>query len=185
MKPTQTDVRRMTEWETEAENAAQLPAVRLPRDNFVAPLRPPVSSTFAGLQPAQPHELQPAQSVGQIVTMATSHVDRAQGFRIETMSLAAVIGGLSVIVALVGFRVPLFSLAILGWFGTGFGLVWIIAYFFNKVTSPDSAMLMQIFGSYRLTRNNQKFTQEYLRHIHGMPTPQERKAQRNAQKGRR
>jgi hypothetical protein len=170
-KPTQTQVRRMTEWETEADEALQLPAVRNAK-NFVAPL--PVSQP-ATWQPAQPHELQAQHSVAQVVSVATSHWDRAKGFSIKTLSLAAVIGALSVIVAIAGFNVPLLSLPILLWFGTGFGAVWLVAYIWSEATSPDGAMLFQIFGSYRLTRNEQKFRQEYIRHINGMPQPDERK----------
>jgi hypothetical protein len=178
----------MSEWETEAENAGrQLPAVNRGK-NFVAPASQPVVSTPPVWTPAQAHELQPAQSVGQIVTMATSHVDRAKGFGIKTASLAAVIGGLAVIVAVVGFRVPLLSLPILLWFGTGFGIVWLAAYLWSEAASPDGVTLFQVFGGLRLVRHEQKFRHEYIRHVTGMLQPDERRHQRKIerkQKGRR
>lgn len=183
-KPTQTPVRRMTEWETEAENT-QLPAVRQPARNFVAPL-PPVSSTFAGWQPAQPHELQPAHSVAQIVTLTTSHVDRARGFAIQTGILSIVVGILAIVAAVALFGQPLLTFWILVWFFTGFSAVWIAAYFWDKATSPDGIALLQVASGFRLIRKEQDFRHEYLRHVAGMPTPQERRDRRKAQqKGRR
>ena len=113
-EPTRTQVRRMTEWETEAENT--LPAVRKP-SNFVAPL--PVSQPTTW-QAAQPHELQPAQSVTQVVTVATSHVDRARGFAIVTGSLSVVVGVFAVVAALTLFSKPLIAAVVLSWFFSGF-----------------------------------------------------------------
>jgi hypothetical protein len=186
MKPTQTQVRRMEPWE--AEEAPQLPAVRKPEKNFVAPLPPPVSSTFAGWQPAQPHELQAQHSVAQVVSMETSHVDRAKGFAIVTLGMSVVVGVFSVVAAIVLFNRPFIAATVLGWFFTSFMLTWLAAYIWYQATSPDGVTLFQLFGGFRLVRHEQKFRHEFLRHANNMPTPQERRHQRRLerrQKGRR
>lgn len=187
-EPTHAQVRRMTEWETEAENA-QLPAVRQPRDNFVAPLPPPVSANFAGWQPAQPHELQQAHSVAQIVNVQTSHVDRARGFAIVTASLSVVVGVFAVVAALTLFSKPLIAAVVLSWFFSGFVAVWLVSAVIYYATSPDGIALFQVATGFRLIRREQDFRHEYIRHVNGMTAPDERRHQRRlerrVQKGRR
>lgn len=172
-KPVQTNVRRMTEWEKEAE--PQLPVVRQPGRNFVAPLPPPVSSTFADWQPAQPHELTTQHSVAQIVNVSTSYTDRARGFAIQTGILSVVVGILAIVAAVALFKQPLLTFWILVWFFTGFAAVWIAAFFWDKATSPDGIALFQVFGGFRLIRREQDFRHEYTRHRAGMPAKRGRK----------
>jgi hypothetical protein len=186
MKPTQTQVRRMEPWE--AKEAPQLPAVRPPRDNFVAPLPPPVSSTFAGWQPAQPHELQAQHSVAQVVSVATSHWDRAKGFALIALILSTAVGFLSVVAAVTLFNHPLLAAATLWWFFMAFVATLFASFVVYTVTSPDSVALFQLFGGIRLIRREQDFRHEYIRHVNGIPQPDERRHQRRLerkQKGRR
>ena len=181
-KPTQTTVRRMTEWETEAENT--LPAVRKP-SNFVAPAPVAQAATW---QDAKPHELQPAQSVTQVVTVATSHVDRAWGFFIVTLSLSIVVGIFAVVAALTLFSKPLIAAVVLSWFFSAFVAVWLLSAVIYYATSPDGIALLQVATGFRLIRKEQDFRHEYIRHANGMPQPDERRHQRRLerkQKGRR
>jgi hypothetical protein len=182
-KPTQ--VRRMSEWETDADEALQLPAVRNAK-NFVAPLPVAPAATW---QPAQPHELQQAHSVAQIVSVQTSHVDRARGFAIVTGSLSVVVGVFAVVAALTLFSKPLIAAVVLSWFFSGFVAVWLISAVIYYATSPDGIALLQVATGFRLIRKEQDFRHEYIRHVNGIPQPDERRHQRrlerNAQKGRR
>ena len=171
-KPVQTNVRRMTEWETQAE--PQLPAVRQPERNFVAPLPPPVSSTFTGMAPQQ-HEMQPVLPVQQVVSVATSHVDRAKCFAIVTAILATAVGVLSVVVALTLLGKPLVAAVVLSYFFTWFVLTWAVSFAIYTFTSPDFVAVMQALGILRLFGKEQDFRHERIRHHEGMP----------AKKGRR
>lgn len=158
----------MSEWEVMGK--PQLPAVR---SNFVAP-DPPRIDAPGYLQP-QPHELIQVPSVQQIVTLNTTHVDRAKGFAITTSILATVVGVFAVILAVVMFREPLIFAVVLSYFFTAFVLTWVISFVWHQATSPDGTALFQIFGGFRLLKNEQKFRHERIRHKEGMPQPWERK----------
>lgn len=185
---TQPTVRRMTEWETEAENVAQLPAVNRGK-NFVAPASQPVVSAPPVWAPTQPHELQAAHSVAQVVTVATSHVDRARGFAIVTASLSVVVGVFAVVAAVTLFSKPLVAAVVLSWFFSAFVGVWLVSAIIYYATSPDGIALLQVATGFRLIRREQDFRHEYIRHANGMVAPDERRHQRRlerkAQKGRR
>lgn len=164
-KPTQTQVRRMEPWE--AEDAPQLPAVRNAK-NFVAPLPPPVSSTITALR-AEAHELQPVLPVQQVVTLTTTHVDRAKGFAIVTAILATAVGFLSVVVALTLLGKPFAAAVVLSYFFTWFVITWLVSFVIYTVTSPDFAAITQVLGILRMFSREQDFRHERIRHHEGMP----------------
>lgn len=175
----------MSQWEiaTDDDDAPRLPVVRPPRNNFVAPIPEPQRYE---LTPPQPHELMSVPSVQHVVTMHTTHVDRAKGFAIQTGILSVVVGVLAIVAAVALFGQPLLTFWIFVWFFAGFCAVWIMAYLWDRWTSPDGIALFQVFGGFRLLRKEQDFRHEYLRHQAGMPQRWERKARSKATtKGRR
>jgi hypothetical protein len=161
-KPIKTTVRRMDEWEEPQQ--PQLPAVR---SNFVAPLPKPVDAP-AWLQPS-PQELMPQPSVTQVVEVRTSYVDRAKGFLIQTLSLSVVVGILAIIAAVALFGQPFLTFWTFVYFFTGFAAVWLVAYWYDKRTSPDGIAFFQQMTIRQLLYREQDFRQERIRHREGMP----------------
>lgn len=95
----------------------------------------------------------PVQTV-QAVT--TSHEDRARGFTMTTVPLAAVVGLVALLAALGLFGVPWLSWsALLILFGV-FALVWAGAYFWHVLASPDGATILSIVLGYRYVRHEQR-----------------------------
>ena len=89
-------------------------------------------------------------------TVTTSHQDRAKGFTLTTVPLAAVVGLVALLAALGLFGVPWLSWsALLILFGV-FAAVWAGAYFWHTLASPDGATILSIFLSYRYVRHEQR-----------------------------
>jgi hypothetical protein len=85
-----------------------------------------------------------------------SYQDRARGFVIETSLLAAVVGVLAAVVAVVGFQTPIVSLGVLQWFWTAFALVWAIAYGLHKFMSPDGNAVLHTMGLWGYMQREQR-----------------------------
>jgi len=96
---------------------------------------------------AEPLEL-PATTTNQAIVTG-SYTDRAAAFNRKTMALATTVAAGSAVVAVVGFSVPILSLAVLGWIMGGFLLTWLCAYIIDAATSPEGAAL---FGAWRAWR---------------------------------
>lgn len=171
MKSTQTQVRRMEPWE--ADDEPQLPAVRK-SSNFVAPLPPPVSNTITVLR-TEAHQMQPVLPVQQVVSVATSHWDRARGFALATLPLSVVTGVFAATAAIAMFGQPLALAVVLKYFISAFFAVWFASFVLYVGTSPDFVLLLQAVGVLRLFGKEQDFFHERIRHHEGMP----------AKKGRR
>lgn len=100
-------------------------------------------------QDAKPH-IQTVQAV------TTSHEDRAKGFTMTTVPLAAVVGVTALLAAVGLAGVPWLSWsALLILFGV-FAAVWAGAYFWHTLASPDGATVLSILLSYRYVRHEQR-----------------------------
>ncbi len=105
------------------------------------------------LPPMMPDARPPVQTVQ---TVTTSHTDRARGFTLTTVPLAAVVGLVALLAALGLFGVPWLSWsALLVLFGV-FAAVWAGAYFWHTLASPDGATILSILLSYRYVRHEQR-----------------------------
>ncbi len=109
------------------------------------------------LPPAELPAMPQTQPLSRAQTLTTgSHTDRAHAFSHVTGRLALALGGLAVIVGVVGFGVPVVSLAVLAWFGTAYAVVWVVAYAFHVlVTAEGAAWLHVVWAWIWLTREQQ------------------------------
>ncbi len=117
--------------------------------------RPPplVGDVLPPMHAGNGHAAGPVQTV-QAVT--TSHEDRAKGFTLTTVPLAAVVGLVALLAAAGLFGVPWLSWsALLVLFGV-FAAVWGAAYFWHTLASPDGATVLSILLSYRYVRHEQR-----------------------------
>lgn len=142
------------------------PRRRLVQQNFVAPGPSPapiVPRRVDILPPAQPHELQHSQPVQTVQRLDTSHVDRARGFTIASVPLAAALGVVAFLVAVAMFGVPWLSgAALVVLFGT-FAAVWLVAWLWYQAASPDGVSLFQVVLGYRLLRHEQRARLERMK----------------------
>jgi hypothetical protein len=81
--------------------------------------------------------------------------DRARGFTIATAPLAAVTGLVAALVGILGYAVPIASLATLLLALGGFALVWLIAYIAHILISPDGTAFAHTLLAWRYLRAEQ------------------------------
>jgi hypothetical protein len=82
--------------------------------------------------------------------------DRAKGFSIATAPLAGVAGLVAALVGILGWQVPIASLATLLLALAGFALVWLIAYIAHVLISPDGTMFAYTLLAWLFLRAEQK-----------------------------
>lgn len=109
--------------------------VPVKRGEMVKPL--PQPTPVVARRIVEPLDINLPQQSTMVVDMRTSAVDRAQGFSIETHQLSVVTGLLAVLVAVVGFGHPFLALGTLWTFGLWYGLVWLAAWLFHRIVSPE------------------------------------------------
>lgn len=91
-----------------------------------------------------------------VQTVTTSHEDRARGFTITSIPLAAAVGFVAFLAAIGLAGVPWMSWsALLILFGV-FAAVFAAAYFWHTLASPDGATILSILLSYRYVRHEQR-----------------------------
>jgi hypothetical protein len=73
-----------------------------------------------------------------------------------TVPVALAFGVGALIVALVGWSIPAFSLAALGVFWVGFLVWWLIGWAIHHLTSPDGVALFGALLGYRYLRHEQR-----------------------------
>ena len=95
----------------------------------------------------------PVQTVQRL---ATSHVDRAKGFSIVSLPLAAGVGVGGLLIAVGMGAVPLFSMGALLVLFLAFLATWLIAYIWHQSASPDGVTLWMVLFQYRLLSREQK-----------------------------
>jgi len=128
--------------------------------NFVTPYAPGEAPRqivrrveSAAMQQMQIDVPLPAQTVQRI---ETSHVDRAKGFSIVALPLAAGVGLGGLLLAVGLFSVPLFSTAALLILFLAFLATWLTAWLWYQSASPDGVGLWTVMLHYRLLSREQK-----------------------------
>jgi len=90
------------------------------------------------------------------VEIRTTHSDKAKAFQIVSVPLALAVGAGSLIVGLVGWSVPLFSVAALAWLWSGFLLTWLAAWVIHNVVSADGIALLHTMWGWQYLKRDQK-----------------------------
>lgn len=104
-----------------------------------------------------PADLPPMPPVAVVsVELRTTYTDRAKGFQLATVPVAMAFGLGSLVVAIVGFAVPVVSLGALAVFWLAFLGWWTIGWAIHHVASPDGVALIQALLQYRYVRHEQK-----------------------------
>lgn len=117
---------------------------------------PPVALVGDVLPPMEAGRGAARLPVQTVQNVTTSHQDRARGFNLATIPLAAVVGLVALLAALGLFGVPWLSWsALLILFGV-FAGVWLVAYTWHTLASPDGATVLSILLSYRYVRHEQR-----------------------------
>lgn len=120
------------------------------------PQRRPPALVGEILPPMDASRGQARLPVQTVQTVTTSHEDRAKGFSITTIPLAAGVGFVAFLAAVGLAGVPWLSWsALLVLFGV-FAAVWAGAYFWHTLASPDGATILSIVLSYRYVRHEQR-----------------------------
>lgn len=88
--------------------------------------------------------------------LATSHVDRAKGFSIVSLPLAAGVGFGGLLLAVGLFQVPIFSMGALLVLFLAFLLTWLVAWLWYQSASPDGVALWTVLLHYKLLRHEQR-----------------------------
>ena len=114
------------------------------------PSPPTVSVEAAPLAPM------PAPGATSHVELRTTYTDRARGFQLATVPVALAFGVGALIVALVGWSIPMFSLAALGVFWVAFLAWWLIGWAIHHIASPDGVALLSAILGYRYLRHEQR-----------------------------
>jgi hypothetical protein len=126
----------------------------MPQNNikFVSPDPPPPR-----VEVLPPVDLPPMPQIAQTsVELRTTYTDRAKGFQLATVPVAMAFGLGSLVVAIVGFAVPVVSLGALAVFWLAFLGWWTIGWAIHHVASPDGVALIQALLQYRYVRHEQK-----------------------------
>jgi cytochrome b subunit of formate dehydrogenase len=80
----------------------------------------------------------------------SSHTDRAKGFTLVTMPLAAATGFVVLLIALSAFGVPVLSVAALLLALAGFSVAWLVALLFHIWVSADGALVLHTIFLWRM-----------------------------------
>ena len=156
----------MNDWSDYADD--RTPAVAPRRQSgpqFVQPGPAAIVPRRVEVLPPAQHELQHAQPVQTVQRLDTSAVDRAKGFTIVSVPLAAALGFVALLVGIVAFGVPWLSLpALLLLFGM-FTLAWLVAWLWHQSASPDGVALWQVLLGYRLLRHEQRARLERMKGV--------------------
>jgi len=123
------------------------------RNTYVPALRAPAPQKHIYIEPADLAILPTAAMT--TVEMRTTHSDRAKAFQIVSVPLALAVGAGSLIVGIVGWSVPLFSVAALAWLWSGFLLTWLAAWVIHNVVSTDGIALLHTLMGWQYLRREQ------------------------------
>jgi hypothetical protein len=112
-------------------------------------------------------ELDVPMSAQAVVAVRTSAVDRAKGFAIGLRELGLVLGVLAVIVGVVGWKIPVFSLTTLTIFGVVYTLAWAGGWFWSQLISPEGVMLFESKRKWDEVRDARRERWGYWAQAHG------------------
>jgi hypothetical protein len=125
---------------------------RAPRQTLVLPER--VTREPVVARPVPPLDINIPQQAIMSVDMHTTAVDRAKGFAIETHQLSVVAGVLAVLVFVAGLGHPFWSLSTLTTFFVWYSLVWLAAWLFHRVISPEGLAFFNALMMWRYIFSN-------------------------------
>lgn len=129
------------------------------RQNFVQPA--PIQPWRQPIAPATPQEVILRAPV-EPEAVAVSETDRAIAFNISTAGLAAIVGVGGLLLAVVGWKVPLLSVTALAIFFGVAAVIWFGAWLFHSAASPDGIGLIGVLLQYRLLRYEQRARQDRI-----------------------
>jgi hypothetical protein len=86
----------------------------------------------------------------------SSYRDKAHGFMLATSPLAAATGFVAALVAIIGWQVPIASLATLLIALGGFSFVWLAALIAYQIISAEGALVLHTIFLFGLLRREQK-----------------------------
>lgn len=124
------------------------------RSNYVEPA-PIVRVQRAEVAPVTPQEVI-LHSPVELKGAAVSETDRAVAFNISTAGLAGIVGVGGLMLAVVGWQVPLLSVSALAIFFGVAAAIWFGAWLFHSAASPDGIGLIGVLLQYRLLRHEQR-----------------------------
>lgn len=110
----------------------------------------PVNSSVA-------HVIDAAPVSTQHVEMRTSAVDRAKGFLIASVPLYAAFAAAVVGVCVIGWRVPVFSLATFVIFWLSFVAAWVVGYTYTLSVSAEGVSLWEAKAKWRILEREQEY----------------------------
>jgi len=118
--------------------------------NYIAPgeILLPAVRRAAPIVPAEPMHL-PAPSATTEVVLRTDYRDRAVGWLYAVTPLAGVGGLAGVLLAAVGWAMPILSVAALLVYFATFAGVWLLGYIVHTVVSPDGVALVHTLLAWR------------------------------------
>ncbi len=122
--------------------------------NFVEPGPPPRQSPVVRVEPQQ--LTAPPTVATTSVEVRATYTDRARGFQLATVPVAVAFGGGVLLVAAIGWSVPVFSVAALAVFWCAFLAWWLVGWTVHHVVSPDGIALIQALLGYRYVRHEQR-----------------------------
>ena len=123
-------------------------------NNYVEPA-PIVRPWRQEITPATPQEVILRAPV-EPESVAVSETDRAVAFNISTAGLAVIVGIGGLLLAVVGWQVPLLSVSALAIFFGLAAVIWFGAWMFHNAASPDGIGLIGVLLQYRLLRYEQR-----------------------------
>lgn len=134
--------------------------------NFIAPYGPGETPRPIVRRVEAPTmmEIDAPMPVQTVQRLATSHVDRAKGFSIVSLPLAAGVGFGGLLLAVGLFEVPLFSMAALLTLFLAFLATWLAAWLWYQSASPDGIGLWTVLLHYRLLSREQKARLRRMEH---------------------
>lgn len=123
----------------------------------------PKETRITVLPPAELTPMLPTATTA--VELRTTYADRARGFQVATVPIAVAFGVGALIVAVVGWAVPVVSVAALAVFWLAFLAWWLGGWLIHTLVSPDGIALLQAVLGYKYLRHEQKarlrrYTQE-------------------------
>jgi hypothetical protein len=86
----------------------------------------------------------------------SSYRDKAHGFMLATSPLAAATGFVVLLTAIIGWHVPILSVAALLCALAGFTAAWLCAYAFHVWVSPDGALLAHTLLAWSYLKREQR-----------------------------
>ncbi len=89
------------------------------------------------------------------VELHTTYIDRAKVFQLATLPISIAFGVGALIVAVVGYSVPVVSIGALAVFWLAFLAWWLIGWAIHHVASPDGIALVQALLMFKLVRAEQ------------------------------